>query len=370
MVVMMLEPASPYLGRPEEAFWKTAVAGVQGTIPKNLYKKKFTISPDDQILTAGSCFAQHIGKQLRARKFSVIDVEPPPLGLAAENHNRFGYSIYSARYGNIYTVRQMLQLVKEAYGKWMPSEIVWRGRNGRYFDALRPGVEPNGLSSPDEVIAFRRDHLQKVVKALALMDVFIFTMGLTESWICSERGTVYPTAPGTIAGCYDPAAYEFKNFTFDEIYADMKELLHILQLQRREKPGLRVLLTVSPVPLTATASGGHVLCATFYSKAVLRAVAGQLCQEYDEVDYFPSFEIICNPWSAKTFYESNMRSVHPDGVAVVMESFFAEHGSAGVPKAITSSPHQETDGARMLHQDPGDVICEEELLSAFARTAK
>ena len=46
-------------------------------------------------------------------------------------------------------------------------------------------------------------------------------------------------------------------------------------------PDLRFLLTVSPVPLTATASGQHVLTATTYSKSVLRSAAGFLSQNRD-----------------------------------------------------------------------------------------
>ena len=38
-------------------------------------------------------------------------------------------------------------------------------------------------------------------------------------------------------------------------------------------PKARLVLTVSPVPLAATASGSHVLPATIYSKSVLRAAA-------------------------------------------------------------------------------------------------
>ena len=42
----------------------------------------------------------------------------------------------------------------------------------------------------------------------------------------------------------------------------------------RRTPKLRILLTVSPVPLTATAGDDHVLLATTYSKSVLRAGRG------------------------------------------------------------------------------------------------
>ena len=33
-----------------------------------------------------------------------------------------GYGIYSARFGNIYTARQLLQLIQRAYGEFVPVE--------------------------------------------------------------------------------------------------------------------------------------------------------------------------------------------------------------------------------------------------------
>ena len=91
-------------------------------------------------------------------------------------------------------------------------------------------------------------------------------------------------------------------------------------------PDLRFLVTVSPVPLTATATDEHVLVATTYSKSVLRSVAGALAMEFADIDYVPSYEIIASPWSKGAFYESNLRTVTAEGVSSVMRVFFAEHG--------------------------------------------
>jgi GSCFA family len=56
--------------------------------------------------------------------------------------------------------------------------------------------------------------------------------------------------------------------------------------------GKRILMTVSPVPLTATFSGMDVVIANAYGKSVLRAVAQAIRDEFDRVDYFPSYEMV------------------------------------------------------------------------------
>jgi hypothetical protein len=313
---------SPYQNLPPNRFWRTGVSETTPEEVAGLYCKKFAIAPTDKIATAGSCFAQHIARYMRKKKFSVLDVEPPPPLLRDELHEKYGYALYSARYGNIYTARQLLQLARDAADGSVDTADIWV-KEGRYYDALRPNVEPNGFGSIEEALANRRNHLEKVRELFETMDVFVFTFGLTEAWVSRDTGRVYPTAPGTIAGEFDPSLFEFRNFGFNEVHDDFvafRELVHA------RNPGVRFLVTVSPVPLTATASDHHVLVATTYSKSVLRSVAGALAAEFADIDYVPSYEIIAAPWSKAAFYEENLRSVRPEGVAAVMRVFFAERG--------------------------------------------
>jgi hypothetical protein len=330
---------------------------------EGLYKKKFDITPTDWIATAGSCFAQHIVRHLRSGGFRVLDVEPPPPGMSEETARAFGYNLFSARYGNIYTTRQLLQLLQEATDKRIPANIIWE-RNGRYFDALRPSVEPDGFASPEEVEIHRRSHVRHIARMLRKTHVFIFTFGLTEAWTDRKSGTVYPTAPGTIAGHYDPDRFSFRNFTFRDIYDDFVEVRGIL---KRLRPKIRFVVTVSPVPLTATASGRHVLAATAHSKSILRAVAGQLEQEFDDVDYFPSYEIITNPAARSSFFRDNLRNIDQAGIAAAMLTFMSGH----VPDYAGDAPYAlhapaEKKPPRKDNEAEEEAVCEEMLLESFA----
>ncbi|MDR4306254.1 GSCFA domain-containing protein [Chelatococcus sambhunathii] len=355
---------NPYSDLPEIAFWRNAVQNGDPRSPEGIYSRKFEIARDAKIATAGSCFAQHIARHLRAQGFPVIDMERAPGGFSGKAAEAFGYGLYSARYGNVYTVRQLLQLLQETKSAKETEQVVWE-RDGRYFDALRPGVEPDGLESPDEVMVHRQAHLKAVARMVRTMDLFIFTLGLTEAWVHRRTGVVYPTAPGVIAGRFDPDEFTFKNFTHSEILGDLQQVYRLL---KRSRPELKIILTVSPVPLTATASGRHVLPATQYSKATLRSAAGEMADLHEDVDYFPSYEIITNPAARSDFFAGNLRSIAPQGVDTVMRTFSSAHVPEEASTIAAPPLSAESEPKRAPKpRDEDDVICEEMLLDAFAK---
>lgn len=371
---------SPYSDLPARAFWRSAVSERAALDPGDVYVPRFRIGRKARIVTAGSCFAQHVGRTLKTAGYDVLDTEPPPPGMTPQTAQKFGYNLYSARYGNIYTVRQLLQLLDEAEGKVAPALPVWE-KQGRFYDAFRPGVEPQGLDSPEDVAAHRKAHLAAVLEAFRAADVFVFTLGLTEAWVHTETGTVYPTAPGTIAGSHDPAVFSFRNYTYREIMPDFVEFRRRMMAQN---PGIRFLITVSPVPLTATASGQHVEVATSYSKSVLRAVCGDLYDRFRNVDYYPSYEIITSQNARGAYYEDNRRNVSEQGVATAMGVFLAAQGG-GKAGADAERPGGRPGkargkkgggaGRRKMQETPADdaddkaddLVCEEALLDAFRK---
>jgi len=341
---------SPYSGRPARAFWRGGVAGV-GPFPPDIFQPRFPVTRDTRVFTAGSCFAQHVGAAMKAAGIAVIDTEPARRGLPDQTAKRFGYGVYSARFGNIYTLRQFRQLVEEALGQHSPALPVWE-KDGRFWDALRPGVEPEGLATPEIVQEMRAQHLERLVKALQQAELVVFTLGLTEAWEHSESGTVYPTAPGTIAGTYDPKVFRFVNFGVGEMLEDFAALDEALT---QINPDLHWLLTVSPVPLAATATEDHVLSATVRSKSTLRVVCDMLRDSSDRVDYFPSYEMVTSPAHPTAPFEADLRSVRPEIVQGIMRSFLGAHGLGD------QVPDQATDALDAADE----AVCEDVLLEAF-----
>ncbi len=283
--------AHPYKTLPSHCFWRQSVVDPAFGEVDPVVRAKFTISRSDRIATAGSCFAQHIARHLSASGFRYLVTETPHPVLAGCDVAQYGYGLFTARYGNVYTSRQLVQLLKRAYGRFYPDEDVWPRDDGRLIDPFRPQIQPNGFASAGEYRADRAQHFAAVRRAIETLDVFVFTLGLTETWVARSDGAAYPLCPGVAGGMFDPARHAFLNLSVAEVVADLDIAMDFI---RSMNPTARVILTVSPVPLVATAEDRSVLVSTTYSKAVLRVAAEQVSAARPYVAYFPSYEGICS----------------------------------------------------------------------------
>jgi hypothetical protein len=347
----------PYAGVPREAKWREAMAGAPGDC-RPFIGSKFTISRTDRLASAGSCFAQRIAQALKGDGYSYLVTEAGGPFLTAPMRENQGYGVYSARYGNVYTAAQLLQLLRRAYGE-EPDEPFWRNEAGRVVDPFRPLAVPGAFADEAEAMADRARHLAAVRMMLETMDVFIFTLGLTEHWRSRVTGAIYPAAPGCgLGGRFDAALHEFHNSTVAEVVCEMSAFLAALA---RVNPGARIILTVSPVPLAATFSGEHVLNATGYSKAVLRVAAQELANAFPHVAYFGSYEIVTASGDSAAYFEADRRSVSNAAVAHVIASFHAQF-LGGESAASMASP--------LLASPSGRTMCDEaEVMAALARRA-
>lgn len=353
----MSHKTCPYSAFPPTSFWKRSVAKTDLVAPQGI--GTFTISKNDRVATAGSCFAQHIARYLRNAGIPPYVVEPAPQVLDSATAEKFQYGTYSARYGNIYTSRQLLQLFKRAFGEFSPVERAWE-HEGRLIDPLRPSVHPVGYESHEELEADRTYHLSAVRRMFETLDVFIFTLGLTETWLDKRDGLAYPVCPGCGWGNFDESLYEFANLSVDDIAGDLKEFLAGLS---RINPDAKVILTVSPVPLVATGEARHVLESTVYSKAVLRVAAESIARSHADVAYFPSFEIITGPHARGAYYEDDLRSVTSAGVSHVMKVFFRTYlPAADFIDGVAGSKTSESFGDGAFADRLAELICEEEQL--------
>lgn len=357
-------PRNPYAGLPDHHFWRRMMEQTAPAEVDPVLRARWRIARTDKVATAGSCFAQHISRTLGQQGFHYFVAEAGE-NLPPEERSARQFGVFSARYGNLYTARQLLQLLERAYGEYTPIDTAWQRPDGRWVDPFRPQVEPDGYASADEVAAARDAHLAAVRAMVEQMDVFVFTLGLTECWQRRDDGAVYPLAPGVVAGQHDPAQHEFVNFGVAEVAADVRAAVRRLRVAN---PRARLIFTVSPVPLIATYEDRHVLVSTTESKAILRAAIGEVAATDAGVDYFPSYEIITGPHARGAYFASDLRSVTDEGVAHVMRLFLRHYtgerapDNGELPAASAPSPEQialQVAEQRRLQQ----VLCDEEALA-------
>ncbi len=350
----------PYSGLPDRQFWKKEPGVKKPSELDPVGDAPFEITPTDRIVTAGSCFAQHVARVMTESGFNhhITEFAHPALTAGiGEAHN---YGMYSARYGNVYTARQLKQLLLRATGEFTPVVEPWKLRDSdNLCDPFRPQIQPGGYLSEAELEADRAFHLSCVRKAIEEMDVFVFTLGLTETWQDPRDGAVFPIAPGVAGGTYNRETVEFVNFDETETYADLRDALNIV---RSINPEVKIILTVSPVALNATYEDRHVLLSTVWSKAVLRISAEKATREFDDCIYFPSFEIITSPHVQGRYFAEDRREVTPAGVKHVMSLFF-KHYTSG---RLEGEPDRAVDKPAAMDTQSADVL---EALEAFCDEA-
>lgn len=340
----------PYKNLPEYCYWPKAMSfPAPGHIDPVTRSEK--IKSGDLVATMGSCFAQHIAKHISKSGLKYFVPEIPPPHISDEEALQRGYNVFSARYGNVYTVRQALQLYKRAFGLFSPVDYAWERPDGRWVDPFRPQIEPNGFDDAGDVKRAADHHLSYVREIFTKSNWLVFTLGLTEGWISKIDGAVYPTAPGVAGGVYDADKYAFENFTVNTIISDLCEFLDcILEIN----PKIKFLLTVSPVSLMATFEQRHVLVSTVASKSILRVVADEVEKKYPEVYYFPSYEIITSPANSGLYYEDDLRQVSLLGVAHVMR-VFSQHF---LEEVIVSQSTPDL----IFEFESSEIVCDEEIL--------
>lgn len=342
--------SNPYLKLGERSFWSASVAKKNCFDIKDLWRPKFRISETDRVATYGSCFAQHFGKSLSQYGFNWYITEKAPFFSSETLKKQFNYEVFSSRVGNIYTASLFAQWLRWTSQSEKSENLeVWKDSSG-FIDPFRPTIEPHGFLNEEELHKSRNRTLREFYNSIRDCQVLVFTLGLTECWRNSESKLEYPMCPGTAAGKFDSNLHKFSNQTYTEI---SENLMCCLDLMSKINPKIKILLTVSPVPLTATNSNNHVLVATSESKAKLRAVAGEFASSFENVDYFPSFEIINSVPFRGIFFESNMRNVNQIGVDHVMSLFFGSFGYESLKRnggGVVSSV---------------DESCDEKILDAF-----
>jgi hypothetical protein len=280
-----------------------------------LAKRTPLIDKTTKIVSAGSCFATEIAHYLINHGFNYLVTEGSGgAGDCYEVLDMHGKPNASAAWGIIFNTPSFRQLVEKAFDQRALPRILWsqlhKGEN-LYFDPFRENVAFRSIEAYERNYSM---HTAAARKAFEEMDVFIITLGLNEVWSFSADGSVFSRSPWRAA----PSLIQRTVLTVEENVSDLLKMSEIL---RRFNPKVKIICTVSPVPLHATfrADDHHVVVANAHSKAVLRVAAEEFVNRCPDSYYFPSYEIVMfcteNPWM------DDQRHVSRQAVSRVMAAF-------------------------------------------------
>ncbi|MGP1283572.1 MAG: GSCFA domain-containing protein [Parasphingopyxis sp.] len=240
----------------------------------------FRLEPGERIYTIGSCFARNVETALIRRGFELpmrrLFSTPAFANLEPEIVNNFGTpSIYNE--------------IAWAFGEQPFDEdtaFLRLGRN-RYTDlhmvaSLRP--------APLETLQARRAGLFEATRSLAECRVLIMTLGLVEIWWDEETQLYLNTQPPRAVLRKAPERFSLHVLGVEQCLDYLERALEIIF--RHGRDDLHIVLTVSPVPMTATHRPVDVMTANSYSKSVLRVVSEYVVEKHDQVTYFPSYETV------------------------------------------------------------------------------
>jgi hypothetical protein len=249
-------------------------------IAKPAFDVPFELIPGEPIFTIGSCFARNVEAELLARGFRIpmrqLFNTPAFEGLAHEIVNNFGtpsiYNEFAWAFGEE-TFDEDKAIVKVGENRYADLHIV---------NSVRPGPL-------DDVLARRRG-LMEATRTLVDCRVLVMTLGLAEVWWDEEAQAYLNTVPLPGVMKAMPERFSLHVLSFEECHHYLRRALDIAFKHGRDD--LRVILTVSPVPMFATHRREDVLVANSYSKSVLRAVAEQIVTADERIVYFPSYESV------------------------------------------------------------------------------
>ena len=307
--------ANNELANPNAMFWPdpTEENSTRSLFNELPYSKTFKfVDKQTPLGSMGSCFATEIAFRFQKANFNYVVTERICTGRAAKEGSTF--SDACAGWGTIFNVPAMRQLVEKAFGLRKMPKLLWEGVDDGLPSFRDPFRESIIYRSIEEYEMGIERHIAAAREAFMRCKVFVITLGLNEVWYLKSDGSVLSRCPWRLA----PSLTERRVVNAEENLAELEKMLGIW---RSFNPDIKIIVTVSPVPLHATfrSTQHHVVAANCHSKSTLRVVAEEFVKRNKDVFYFPSYETVM--YCTQNPFEPDGRHVTRSTVDNVMKLF-------------------------------------------------
>ena len=232
------------------------------------------ISLDSQILTVGSCFADVVGNQLRDNKLDIL-VNP---------------------FGTLFNPLSIFKILSPSYTQADERLYVENQKMWFHYDFHSQFIS----NSKGNLEAQINQTLYAINSLLPTTNHLIITFGTAFIYRLINP-QIY------VANCH-----KMPNNLFEKELLSVKDICKgfaILYKELKEiNPDLKIVLTVSPVRHTKDGIPENQV-----SKSILRAACHYLITDYENVAYFPSYEVMMDDLRDYRFYKPDL--IHPNEVA-------------------------------------------------------
>lgn len=227
------------------------------------------------LLSAGSCFAEHIAQNLKQHLFSI---EINPFGVIYNPVSLF------KNLSDLWSAKKITENDLICY-----NDLYLSLQHTTRFNHQNPATVVHKINQVTSAI---QEHIKKT-------NCLILSFGT--AWVYRYQNRL-------VANCHKIPQKEFQKefLTINQIveaFHDFKSLVDAC------KPNIQIILTVSPV---RHLKDGVV--ENQKSKSLLHLATQEITSEYNNVEYFPAYEILLDDLRDYRFYKEDL--IHPNNLAI------------------------------------------------------
>jgi hypothetical protein len=277
-------------------------------LPPILPKEKF-ITAKSKVCAMGSCFADEMGWWLRSKGINVG---------SHDEVKELQHLLY--RWGTFFNPKNLSDCLEKTIDKAWDTEdkhFAYIEKEDSFFNLF---MKIRANSNDLEIVKRKLIEVENYWRNwLEESDVVIITLGLIEAWIDKSNGKAWQAFVGnTVSGKSYHDLAKFHVLTYEECLVEVRKSVDLINKFGKDK---QFIITLSPIPLEFTFRNEDIITANRISKSTLRVVADQICRDYENVYYFPSFEIVMDCIGPKAFKE-DLRHVRPEVFSEIIAPLF------------------------------------------------
>jgi len=262
---------------------------VKDHIAVNLGSERKFLNKETRFFTMGSCFARNLAKSLRERGYAAFHME-------------------ISEYINT-------TFANKVFVDWLSGAEIDPAIRERIVELLPP--------------QWSKENTLEVIRTAG---VFILTLGVAPAFFDRTTGDFVLPRPSALNSRVLAEKYLFRTTSVKE---NVDNVLYLINFIRSISPDIKIVVTVSPVPILASFEFESAVQADCLSKSTMRLVAHEVVNNsnIENILYWPSFEVF--RWAgsnASNYYAADDGAawhVSEDKVAGTIKAFVDMFSCAG-----------------------------------------